>query len=57
MIITLKKDADRSEIDKMINELENENCVSITMITGENYNVFGLVGETTKHDEKHLKSK
>lgn len=56
MIVTMKKDADKAEVEKMIKELEKNNNVSITMIAGENYNVFGIVGDTTGIDEKHLKA-
>ena len=51
MIITLKKDAPKAEVEKLIHTFENKG-LSVTMIQGDNYNVFGLVGDTSKIDEK-----
>lgn len=51
MIITLKKDATQNEINKLIKRFENME-LKVTMIQGDNYNVFGLVGDTSKVDEK-----
>lgn len=51
MIITLKKDAPQAEIDKLVKRFENMD-LQVTMIQGANYNVFGLVGDTSKVDEK-----
>lgn len=56
MIITLKKDVAKAEMDKMIKQLEDENDVAVTVIKGQDFNVLGLVGDTTKIDEKHLKA-
>lgn len=56
MIITLKKNTPQEEIQKMIEALESKNDVAVTLISGENYNVFGIVGDTTKIDEKALKA-
>ena len=50
MIITLKKNTPKEEIQKMIEALESKNDVAVTLISGENYNVFGIVGDTTKID-------
>lgn len=51
MIITLKKDAPQAEIDKLVKRFENMD-LQVTMIQGANYNVFGLVGDTSKVDKK-----
>ena len=51
MIITLKKDAPKEEVNKLVKSFENKG-LSVTMIYGDNYNVFGLVGDTSKVDEK-----
>lgn len=55
MIITLKKDAKEQEIKKLMNELEQKG-LSITMIQGDSYNVFGLVGDTSIIDEKLIRA-
>lgn len=55
MIITLKKDAPQAEIDKLVKRFENMD-LQVTMIQGANYNVFGLVGDTSKVDEKNVQA-
>lgn len=51
MIISTKRGTPPEEIDKIIKGLEAQG-VSVTLIRGTDYNVFGLVGDTTKLDEK-----
>lgn len=51
MIITMKKDAPRAEVEKLIGGLEKKG-VHATVIEGANYNIYGLVGDTTVLDEK-----
>lgn len=53
MIITLKKEAKSEQIEKLIHRFENMD-LKVTVIYGENYNVFGLVGDTSKVDEKNI---
>lgn len=53
MIITVKKEAKKQDIDLLIQKLEIQG-VQVHLILGENYNVFGLVGDTSKLDEKNL---
>ena len=53
MIITVKKEAKKQDIDLLIQKLELQG-VQVHLILGENYNVFGLVGDTSKLDEKNL---
>lgn len=53
MIITLKKTAPKNEVDALIQELEQKD-LQITKIIGENYDVFGLVGDTSKIDERSI---
>lgn len=53
MIITLKKDAPKQEVDKLLKKFES-NELQVTLIQGANYNVFGLVGDTSKVDEKSV---
>ena len=53
MIITLKKEAQQEKIDQLIHRFENMG-LQVTVIYGENYNVFGLVGDTSKVDEKNV---
>ena len=50
MIITLKKGAPKQEIDKIVKSFVDKG-LEITMIEGANYNVFGVVGDTTIIDE------
>ena len=51
MIITLKKDASAAEARKIVRQIE-EKGLSVTVIEGANYNVYGVVGDTTVLDEK-----
>jgi 3-deoxy-7-phosphoheptulonate synthase len=53
MIITLKKTAPKEEVDKLVNSLEKKG-LKITEIIGENYDVFGLVGDTSSVDERSI---
>ena len=53
MIITLKKEAEQQKIDQLIHRFESMG-LQVTVIYGENYNVFGLVGDTSKVDEKNV---
>lgn len=55
MIITLKKGAPQHEIDKLIRQFESQGVI-VNMITGMNFNVFGLVGDTAKLDEKRIQA-
>lgn len=55
MIITIKKDAPRSEVDKLIQTFEHKG-LSVTLIQGDDYNVFGLVGDTSKIDDRLIKA-
>ena len=53
MIITLKKNAAKHDVDKLIHKFEGMD-LQVTMIQGDNYNVFGLVGDTSIVDEKSV---
>lgn len=55
MIITLRKDAPQSEIDSLINQFEKEG-LQVNIIHGDNFNVFGLVGDTAKIDDRRIKA-
>ena len=55
MIITCKKNAPQNEIDKIIKEFENKG-LQVNLITGANYNVFGIVGDTHIIDDQRLMS-
>ncbi len=55
MIITLKKHAPQNEIDRLIHEFESMG-LSVNVIQGDNFNVFGLVGDTSKLDEGRIKA-
>ena len=53
MIITMKKDAPEQEIKNLMESIEAKG-VRVTMIQGTNYNVFGLVGDTTVIDDRMI---
>ena len=55
MIITVKKNADQNEVDKIIKEFESKG-LQVNLITGANYNVFGIVGDTHIIDDQRLMS-
>ena len=55
MIITCKKGAPQSEIDKIVHEFE-EKGLEVNLILGVDYNVFGIVGDTTIIDEKIVRA-
>ena len=53
MIISTKKGTPQSELDRIIDSFEKQG-LSVTLIRGTDYNVFGLVGDTTKIAEKDV---
>lgn len=55
MIITCKKGAPQQEVDKLVKDFESKG-LEVNLITGANYNVYGLVGDTTLIDDKQLRS-
>ena len=55
MIITLKKDTPQNIIDEMIFGFEQQD-LKVSFIQGVNYNVFGLVGDTTRLDERIIQA-
>ena len=55
MIITCKKNAPQTEVDKIIKEFESKG-LQVNLITGANYNVFGIVGDTHIIDDQRLMS-
>ena len=55
MIITLKKDTPQSEIDRLTEYFESLG-LKVHMILGINYNVFGLVGDTTIVNERDIQA-
>ena len=55
MIITLKKDAPQKEVDALINQFESAG-LQVNIIHGDNFNVFGLVGDTAKLDDRRIKT-
>ena len=55
MIITLKKDAPNTEIERLMKSFEDKG-LAVTLIQGANYNVFGLVGDTSLLDEKLIRA-
>ena len=53
MIISMKKGAPQEEVTKLVEWFESHG-LSVTMISGDNYNVFGLVGDTTIVDDTQI---
>ena len=53
MIISTKRGTPAEELDKIIKDFEAKG-LGVTMIRGTDYNVFGLVGDTTIIDEKQV---
>lgn len=53
MIITLKKFVPQMEIDRLIHEFEALN-LHVNIIHGDNFNVFGIVGDTSRVDERQI---
>lgn len=53
MIITLKKNAPQQAVDSLIQQFEDRG-LKVNMIHGDNFNVFGLVGDTTHLDERTI---
>lgn len=53
MIISTKKGTPQKELDAIIHNFEQQG-LSVTLIRGTDYNVFGLVGDTTKIAEKDV---
>ena len=53
MIISMKKSAPQAEIAKLVEWFESHG-LTVTMISGANYNVFGLVGDTTIVDDSKI---
>lgn len=55
MIISTKRGTPQTELERIIREFEAQG-LSVTMIRGTDYNVFGLVGDTTVLDEKRIRA-
>lgn len=55
MIISTKKGTPKEELEKIVDRFEKKG-LSVTVITGTDYTVFGLVGDTTKLDERDILS-
>ena len=53
MIISTKKGTPQVELDRIVDNFEKMG-LSVTIIRGTDYNVFGLVGDTTKIAEKDV---
>lgn len=55
MIITLKKDAPKQDVEKLMKRFQDMD-LQVTTIIGEEFNVFGLVGDTSRIDEKTIQA-
>lgn len=51
MIITINKSAQQQDIDKVLNSIKAKG-LSVTLIEGASYNVYGVVGDTSILDDK-----
>ncbi len=51
--ISTKKGTPKDELEKIVDKFEKQG-LDVTLITGKDYNVFGLVGDTTKIDERDV---
>lgn len=55
MIISTKRGTPAVEVDKIKSSFEQQG-LQVTIIRGTDYNVFGLVGDTTKVDERRIRA-
>ncbi|WP_416327097.1 3-deoxy-7-phosphoheptulonate synthase [[Eubacterium] hominis] len=55
MIITMKKDATKQDIENVMKTLKDRG-LKIHESIGENYNVFGVVGDTSQIDPKRIEA-
>ena len=55
MVIILKHEANKSEIVNLQNRIEKEAC-KVNMIYGDNYNLMGIVGDSSKIDIDELEA-
>lgn len=55
MIITCKKNAPQEEVDKVVKSFEQQG-LEVNFIQGANYNIFGIVGDTTIVDERKIRA-
>ena len=55
MIISMKKGSPQAEIDKLVHSIESKG-LTVSIIQGANYNVFGVVGDTTILDDKLIRA-
>ena len=53
MIITVKKDAPRGEVEHLLDQIESKGLLA-TMISGINYVAYGVVGDTTLLDVEKI---
>ena len=53
MIISTKRGTPAADLDRIVKEFESKG-LEVTLIRGTDYNVFGLVGDTTILDEKQI---
>jgi len=55
MVIVMKADAPRQEIEKIKDRLETEER-KISVIEGTNYRVIGIIGDTTNIDTNEIEA-
>lgn len=55
MIITLKKDTPKSEVERIVESYEKRGF-QVNNSQGSNYHILGLIGDTTSLDEKIIKA-
>lgn len=55
MIVSLKRNATSEDVEKLVKFVE-EKGYQVTFMPGDRYNVFGVVGDTSKLDERQIKA-
>lgn len=55
MIVSLKRSATNEDVEKLVKFVE-EKGYQVTFMPGDRYNVFGVVGDTSKLDERQIQA-
>lgn len=55
MIISTKLGTPKEELEKLVGSFEGQG-IRVSVITGTDYTVIGLVGDTTRLDEKRIRA-
>jgi len=55
MVVIMRNDAKKEEINKLIEKIEKEDC-KVSVVEGENQCILGLVGDTTRIDPSKIEA-